>query len=75
MHTSVGRVETIRDRQLNELKTYENEESERLDKRRKELHYEHIRINEEKATLTEDKSKVDAEISQIDELVYADTKE
>ena len=75
MHTSVGRVETIRDRQLNELNTYENDESESLDKRRKELHYEHIRITEEKATLTEDKSKVDTQIAEIDELVYEDTKE
>lgn len=75
MHTSVGRVESIRDKQLTEMSTFETEETLRLEKRKKELHYEHIRITEEKATLEEEKVKVDDEISKIDELVYADTKE
>lgn len=74
MHTSVDRVEAIRDRQLNEIQTFEAEESERLDSRQKQLHYENIRITEEKSSLTEDKSIVDSELSKIDELVYADTK-
>ena len=63
MHSCVGRVGAIRDKQLSELSTYENEETERLDKRRKELHYENIRITEEKATLEEDKSKFDNQIA------------
>ena len=74
MHTSVDRVEAIRDRQLNEIQTFEAEESERLDSRQKQLHYENIRITEEKSSLTEDKSIVDSELTKIDELVYADTK-
>ena len=74
MHTSVDRVEAIRDRQLNEIQTFEAQESERLDSRQKQLHYENIRITEEKSSLTEDKSIVDSELTKIDELVYADTK-
>lgn len=74
MHTSVDRVEAIRDRQLSEIQTFEAEESERLDSRQKQLHYENIRITEEKSSLTEDKSIVDSELTKIDELVYADTK-
>lgn len=75
MHTSVGRVEAIREKQNNELTAFESDETERLDERKKKLHYEHIRITEERASLAEDKNKVDAELAQIDELVYADTKE
>ena len=75
MHTSVGRVEAIRERQNKELASFESEETERLDERSKKLHYEHIRITEERASLAEEKSKVDAELAEIDELVYADTKE
>lgn len=75
MHTSVGRVEAIRERQSKELASFESEETERLDERKKKLHYEHIRITEERASLAEEKSKVDAELAEIDEVVYADTKE
>jgi len=75
MHTSVGRVEAIRERQAQELASYEEQETEALDEKRKKLHYEHIRVTEERASLTEDKSKVDTELAKIDDLVYADTKE
>ena len=75
MHTSVGRVEAIRERQAQELASYEEQETEALDEKRKKLHYEHIRVTEERASLTADKSKADTELAKIDDLVYADTKE
>lgn len=39
------------------------------------MHYEHIRITEERASLSEDKGEVDGELAEIADLVYADTKE
>ena len=57
------------------MKVYSDTEEVAIDEKRKRLHYEQIRIAEEKKEHEEKKKDAEEELQKIEDLVYADTKE
>lgn len=74
MHKSISKVDAIRDRQKQEMSSFKASEDAAIEDKQKRLHYEQIRIQEERKHLDEKKEVVDGKLSQIEEKVYKDTK-
>jgi hypothetical protein len=51
MHKSISKVDIIRERQNSEMKTYKEAETVAISEKTKRLHYEQIRITEERKAL------------------------
>jgi predicted nucleic acid-binding Zn-ribbon protein len=75
MHRSITKVDGIKEKQNLEMISYEEAEQDIIDNRKKNLHYESIRITEERASLEKDKVKYSDAISKVDDKVYNNTKE
>ena len=56
------------------MKTYKDAEDIAIEEKKKRMHYEQIRIQEERKTLDEKKEIVDTKLNEIDQKVYNDTK-
>ena len=74
MHKSISKVDAIRDRQKQEMKAYKDSEELAISEKTKRLHYEQIRIQEERKDLDSRKEVVDKALGEIDKKVYKDTK-
>ena len=74
MHKSISKVDNIRERQQSEMKTYKDAEDLAIEEKKKRMHYEQIRIQEERKDLDEKKEIVDTKLNEIDQKVYNDTK-
>jgi chromosome segregation ATPase len=57
------------------MKTYQESEVSAIEDKKKRLHYEQIRIQEERKTLDSGKEVVDQSLAEIDKKVYNDTKQ
>lgn len=75
MHRSITKVDGIKEKQDLEMKNYEEAQQDIIEERKKHLHYESIRITEERASLEKDKVKYTDAVSKVDGKVYNDTKE
>jgi hypothetical protein len=75
MHRSITKVDGIKEKQNIEINTYEEAQKDIIEDRKKHLHYESIRITEERASLEKNKVKYSDAVSKVDDKVYNDTKE
>ena len=74
MHKSISKVDNIRERQTSEMNAYKSAEDIAIEEKKKRMHYEQIRIQEERKDLDEKKLVVDQLLGEIDKKVYNDTK-
>jgi len=59
MHKSISKVDAIRDKQKTEMQEYSDIEVEAIEEKRKRMHYEQIRIHEERKILDQQKEEVE----------------
>ncbi len=74
LQKSIEKVRTLRDRQTEEMATFEDTEQTAIMDKRKRLHYESIRIEEIKREVKAAKDAVTERMQKIEEKVFEDTK-
>jgi hypothetical protein len=74
LHKSIEKVRALRDRQTEEMATFEDTEQTAIMDKRKRLHYESIRIEEIKREVKAAKDAVTERMQKIEEKVFEDTK-
>lgn len=74
LQKSIEKVRTLRDRQTEEMATFEDTEQTAIMDKRKRLHYESIRIEEIKREVKAAKDTVTERMQKIEEKVFEDTK-
>ena len=72
---SEERLNEIKVSQQTEMRAYEDTEQLAVDQKNKRLHYERIRITEDRQELSQSQVECDKMEADIDEMVYEDTKD
>lgn len=72
---NMQRLNDIKTVQELEMKQYEDTEQLAIDEKRKSLHYERIRINEDQTDLEKINQECETSEAEIDAKVYEDTKD
>jgi chromosome segregation ATPase len=75
MHKSISNLIIIRKKQVGELKDYKKREEKTIKQRKEALAKESIRIAEDQKSYAGEKLEVDNLLKEIEDKVYADTKE
>lgn len=75
MHKSISNLVKIRTKQEVELKEYKSKERKTIKERKAALEAESARISEDKKSYAGEKQEVDELLKEIEDMVYADTKE
>jgi hypothetical protein len=75
MHKSISNLIKIRTKQEVELKEYRAKERKTIKERKAALEAESVRIAEDKKSYAGEKQEVDELLKEIEDKVYADTKE
>ena len=75
MHKSISNLVKIRTKQEVELKEYKSKERKTIKERKAALEAESARISEDKKSYAGEKQEVDELLKEIEDKVYADTKE
>jgi len=75
MHKSISNLIIIRKKQVAELKEYKKQEEKTIKERKERLEKESVRITEDKKSYAGEKQEVDNLLKEIEDKVYADTKE
>ena len=75
MHKSISNLVKIRTKQEVELKEYKSKERKTIKERKVALEAESARISEDKKSYAGEKQEVDELLKEIEDMVYADTKE
>jgi hypothetical protein len=75
MHKSIANLVKIRTKQQEDLKEYKQKEQKTIKDRKEALKVESVRIAEDKKSYAGEKQEVDILLKEIEDKVYADTKE
>ena len=75
INRSQKKLEELKANQQKEMEQYEETEQLAVDEKKKRLHYERIRIQEDRAEIAQQKEECDKIEQEIDSKVYEDTKD
>lgn len=75
MHKSISNLVKIRTKQEGDLKEYKEREEQTIQERKEKLEAESLRIAEDQKSYAGEKLEVDSMLKEIEDKVYADTKE
>lgn len=75
INKSLSKLVEFGDQQKKDFEQFEESEVQAIEEKKKRLHYESIRIEEEKKDLMGSKKTIDQQIDLIEQEVYEDTKD